>query len=137
MGLVVIAITQDKKLPYYFIYGVEAIYVFLFTWKNQFIHKKTGRFVFILGEALMVAVFSFFLFKQSLLVDYHLDFIAVSVLLLLDIIYYTAELVHIYKHGVPKHDDVERVHPEGSDEDRPKKKTNAYAIDLSDASNEF
>ena len=64
-GLVVFAMTQDKKLPYYFIYGVEVIYSFFFTWKNKFIYPKTGRVVFILGEAIFLAVFSFFLFNQS------------------------------------------------------------------------
>lgn len=86
--LVVLALTLDKKLPYYFVYGVEVIYCFLFAWKNKFIYPAAGRFVFILGESAFLAVFSFFLFKIDWVVNYQADFIAVSLVLLLDIIYY-------------------------------------------------
>lgn len=137
-GLVVFAMTQDKKLPYYFIYGVEVVYSFFFAWKNKFIYPAAGRVLFILGEALFLAVFSFFLFKINFLQDYQIDFIALAVVLLMDIIYYVVEMVYISKHGAPD-DNVERVNPEASeDEGARKKRSNAYAVDLNDLDdNEF
>lgn len=89
MGLVAYAMAVNKKLPSYFVYGVEFIYVVLFTWKNKFIYKKSGKIIFILGEAMFMTVFSFFLFKVQWIVDYHLDFLGVAAMLLADIVFYT------------------------------------------------
>lgn len=49
----------------------------------------------------MIAVFSFFLFYQELLIEYNLDFILVGTLFIMDIIYYLIELVTYMKKGVP------------------------------------
>jgi hypothetical protein len=41
------------------------------------------------------------LFKRDFLTSYKLDFILPAVVLLMDLIYYIAELVSYYKNGVP------------------------------------
>lgn len=92
---------MDNLIPLYVIYGVYALYAIIFTVKHTWYYKCVGRVVFLFGEAFMVACYSFFLFKRDFLTSYKLDFILPAVVLLMDLIYYIAELVSYYKNGVP------------------------------------
>jgi len=56
--------TMDNKIPLYVVYGVEAIYALFYAIFQVYHHKVIGRIIFIFGECLMVAVYSFFLFKK-------------------------------------------------------------------------
>lgn len=123
-------------IPFYIVYGVYAFYAILFTIKHPFHFRIVGRILFVLGEAMMVAVFSFFLFKQDFLTSYSLDFILVAALLLIDLVYHIAELIDYYRNGVNETES-QRIAPEGSGERvSPKgKKGNSYEINLNDNDN--
>lgn len=85
-----VGVILQTLIPYYIVYGVYAFYAILFAIKHPFHFRIVGRIIFVLGEAMMVAVFSFFLFKQDFLTNYSLDFILVGALLLIDLVYYIA-----------------------------------------------
>ena len=59
----------------------------------------------------MVACFSFFLFKQDFLTSYSLDFLTIGTLLLIDLIYYIAELISYCKNGVPNETESQKIVP--------------------------
>lgn len=133
-----VGVTLQTLIPYYIVYGVYAFYAILFAIKHPFHFRIVGRIIFVLGEAMMVAVFSFFLFKQDFLTNYSLDFILVGALLLIDLVYYIAQLISYYQNGVTETES-QKVVPENSDERVvPKgKKGNSYEVDLNDNDNQF
>lgn len=137
-GLMAIGVALQTLIPYYIVYGVYAFYAILFTIKHPFHFGIVGRIVFALGEALMVAVFSFFLFKQDFLSSYSLDLIFVAALLLIDLVYYIAELISYYRNGVSEAES-QKVVPEGTEERVvvKGKKGNSYEVNLNDNDNEF
>lgn len=77
----------QNQIPYYFIYGVYIVYAVLFGVKNNFLFKVVGRIVFVVGEVIMIGIFSLFLFKKDYVVDYNLDFILTAVLFVMDLVY--------------------------------------------------
>lgn len=138
MGLVGVAVALSSRLPFYFIYGVEVLYTVLFAWKNSFVFKAAGRVVFIIGEIILLVLFSFFLFKAQIIVNYNLDLFGVSLMFLMDLVYYTVEIVYIQKHGIPAESNEAKVNPEASEQGNKNKRSNAYEIDLNDFNdNEF
>ncbi len=95
-------------------------------WKNLFVYPVLGRVFFIIGEILALCISFFFLFKLTLLTDAHLDFIFITIVLLMDIGEYIAKGVYFAKYGVPRELEGEKVIPELSnisEEDQNKKKT--------------
>lgn len=82
-----IGVVLQNNIPYYFIYAAYGIYAVVFAVKNNFLFKVVGRVIFFIGEVLMIAMFSLFLFKKDLIVEYNLDFILTAVLFLMDLVY--------------------------------------------------
>lgn len=94
-----------NMIPRYFIYGIIVVHTILFSIKHKFSYKIFGRILFILGECCLITIFSMFLFQVTYIVDFHLDLFLVAAVLLLDMIYYIAEIVYYCKNGVPKDTD--------------------------------
>lgn len=85
----------------------------------------------------MIAVYSLFIFKPELLSSYCLDFIGATVILVLDLAIYIAQLVSYFKNGFPNEGDAQKIAPEPTQEQRGGKrmKKNTYDVNLNDVDN--
>lgn len=113
-----IGFNLSHNAPYYVCYAVFVLYGIMYFILNKFMFRVVGRVLFVVGEILMICLFSFFVF--DVLVSTDLFFI--SAVMLIDLIRYIVQVVVYAKYGYPTDD--ERIVPESTDsisEDHPSK----------------
>ena len=93
--------TQNNYTFYYIVYGIMAIYMLIYSCKNKFTFNVMERLLFWLGEALMISVFSFFLFRVEWLHNYYFDLFFISGVLLMDGVCYVVKIVYLCKNNLP------------------------------------
>jgi hypothetical protein len=82
MALVVVSLKNDQMAKY-FIYGPIVIYDIVFLLKYKFTFKIFERFIFIVQEAVLITVFSLFLFNKQYIADNNLDLLGLALVILL------------------------------------------------------
>jgi hypothetical protein len=98
IGIIALGKILDP-MAYYFVYGPIILYAFIYTWKHDFTFKIGERIIFLLGEAVLVTLFSIFLFNPQYIQDYDLDFFGLAAILLMDVIFVIVKLVRLIKYG--------------------------------------
>ena len=100
-------------LAKYFIYGALVIYDILYLAKYKFDFKCGERFVFILQEAIILAMYSVYTFKDQYLGDYDIDIIALFVVFALELMLFLPKLYKFCKGNDEEEEgNSEKVNPE-------------------------
>lgn len=115
-ALIVIGSLVDP-LAKYFIYGPLCLYFLLYSFKYVFTFKVCERVFFLLGEAVLITLFSIFLFKPSYVSTYSLDLFGLAIVILLEILLFLPKLVSRCK--AKSEDEDGSVAPEKNEDDRP------------------
>jgi hypothetical protein len=77
----------------YFAYPFFIAYAAIYFWKGDFVFKTFERVIFLLGEAVALVMFSLFLGDLAHLIKYELDFVAIVIIIFLDVVVYSVRLV--------------------------------------------
>lgn len=83
--LLALGFSYNSQIPYYFIYVIKAIYEIIYLCAYNFTVGPLEKFVFLLGEAIFIVIFSLFLFKSDSIPENELDFFALAILIVIDI----------------------------------------------------
>ena len=107
--ILVLDTLYTSNLARYFAYGPLVAYTVIYLWKNNFTYKIVERVLFGLGEAAAITLFSLYLFGNSYIIQYDLDFFALGLIIFLDVIFYTVKLVSWLKYGKVS---IDKINPE-------------------------
>lgn len=91
--------TSKTEIAKYFVYGPLVLYAALFLWKGIYVYKVLERVLTGITEAIAITIFSLYLFDVEDMAKYELDFIGLTLILLLDIIFITLRLVSWLVYG--------------------------------------
>jgi len=92
-------VEKETTIAKYFVYGPLVLYAFLYFWKGYHINKIAERVIFSLEEAIILTIFSLYLFDPIHLAENELDFLGLAIILLLNVIYITMRLVNWLVYG--------------------------------------
>lgn len=89
--------TQSNSMAQYFIYGPIIIYDLVFLIKYKFIYRCFERFVFIVQEAVLITIFSLFLFNNQYIFNYNLDLFGLAIVTFFELIIFFPRLCNACK----------------------------------------
>ena len=119
MALLVVS-SQVNSLAQYFVYGPIVIYDLVFLVKYKFTFKVAERLVFIIDEAVLLVVFSCFLFNPQYIYNNNLDLLGLAIVILLDLLLFIPKLVSHCKNDEEQSDP--EVNPEKESPRSPRKR---------------
>lgn len=126
MALIVIS-AQVNSLAQYFIYGPIVIYDLVLLIKYKFTFKVMERLIFIIDEAILLVVFSCFIFNSQYIYTNNLDLLGLAIVILLDLLLFIPKLVSHCRSDEDQSDP--EVNPEKESPRSPRKKP-TYEPDL-------
>lgn len=129
MALVVVSL-KINSMAKFFIYGPIVIYDIVFLLKYKFTFRVFERFIFIIQEAVLITVFSLFIFNTSYIYDNNIDLFGLGIVILLELLIFLPKLVAACKSGEDESDP--SINPEGKLERSPgiKKNNNSFNDNL-------
>lgn len=84
MVLLVVSLTINVSAKYV-LYAPILIYDIIYLFKYKFSFKVFERIIFILSESTLITIYSLFIFEQSYIIRYSLDFLALAFIIFLEL----------------------------------------------------
>jgi hypothetical protein len=111
--------TQSNSMAKYFIYGPIIIYDLVFLIRYKFLFKCFERFVFIIQEAVLITVYSLFLFNNQYIFTYNIDLFGLAIVIFFELIIFFPRLANACKNDEEQSDP--EVNPEVDRKGSPRK----------------